>query len=235
MALPPIPTSYNDFPSNADVVLEAFSRIQLRPPALTQEHMAEARQSCVFMNAALSNRGLNLWKVRLGSLTLVQGTYNYALGNEVLSILDSYIRVNIGGIPTDTYMNQIGRSDYSAIPNKTDQGKPSQFWFDRILTPEINFYLNPDGNGPYTFNYYFQSQIADVNLTMGYAPDIVFRMMDAYAAELGARLARKYRPAAVADLKVEAAQAWIEASSADAEKGVPLSIAPQLGSYFRRR
>lgn len=235
MALPPIPTTRADFPSLADCCLEAFSRIQLRPPAITLEHMFEARQSCIFLNSELTaSRGVNLWEVKLGTLSLVAGTPTYTLTPDVAFLLDSYLAVSVGGVETDTFIYQLGRSDYSAIPNKAQQGKPSQVWFNRQITPEVSFYLNPDNNGPYTWSYYYQSQIADAKVAMGYAPDIPFRGLEAYTAKLAARLARKFRPEQFGDLKAEAEEMWKLFAGSDREN-TPLTIAPDFGMYMRRR
>lgn len=234
MTIPSSTGTYNNFLTGADLVLEAFSRIQLRGTAITSEHMSDARLSCILMNSALMNRGLNLWTVTLGSLPLTAGTATYTLAPDVLFMLDAYIEIDVNGTPQDTYLYQLSRTDYAAIPDKTQQGKPTQLWFDRLTTPTITFYLVPDDNGPYTVKYYYQRQLQDVGMTMGKTIDAPFRMLDAFASELAYRLARKYRPEAAGVLKAEAAQSWVEAASSDREN-VPLTIMPQMGTWYRRR
>lgn len=234
MALPPVATTFNDFLNSADLVLEAFSRCGLRGPAITVNHMADARRSMAALAAAWTTRGVNLWQVKLGTEALVQGTRSYTLTPDVLFLLDAYISTTLNGIVTDRYCPQISRTDYSAIPNKDQEGFPNQVWFDRLTTPVLNFYFNPDGNGPYVFTYYYASQPTDTTMGMGYRPDIPFRMMDAYAADLAERIAEKYVPDRLSYLAGRAEKAWKEASSADREN-VPLMILPSLGGYWRRR
>ena len=46
-------------------------------------------------------------------------------------------------VDTDTTMTKISRSEYQAIPNKSSQGTPTQYYVRRNLSNvEINLYLN---------------------------------------------------------------------------------------------
>lgn len=79
-------------PAFSDMVLEAFSRIQVRPTSLTADHMRNALISGQLILSEWSNRQVNLWKVQLLSTTLVQGQATYAVPSNVVTILDAYIR-----------------------------------------------------------------------------------------------------------------------------------------------
>jgi len=70
--------TYNFNPSLGEVVLNAFARCGVRRTALLQEHMQDARFEANLMFSEWSNRGVNLWKVDLQSVPLVQGVTTYS-------------------------------------------------------------------------------------------------------------------------------------------------------------
>lgn len=84
--------TYNFNPANADVVLEAFDRCEVRPAAITGEHMISAKRSLNLELQRWSNLGINLWAVDLITQTLQQGVTTYTLPQETVSLLDVYIR-----------------------------------------------------------------------------------------------------------------------------------------------
>ena len=43
-------------------------------------------------------------------------------------------------------MARISRQDYLVLPNKTTQGRPSQFFLDRQVTPELYLYNTPENS-----------------------------------------------------------------------------------------
>jgi hypothetical protein len=83
--------------SGADLVLEAFDRLQIRPSAITADHMVSARRSMNLVQVRWANRGTNLWKVDpAGSPTqqaLSQGVATYDLLAGTIMLLDCYLRV----------------------------------------------------------------------------------------------------------------------------------------------
>lgn len=390
-------TNFN--PTLGDLVIEAYSRCQIRPTSFTADHMLQARQSAQFLLSewATKPNTPNLWKISLQQIQLVQGVATYAVPQNVVAILDYYIRqfqlaapvsltnafstdtttpttitltwpnhgqvvgnqisvpiaVSVGGIilqnfyqvlsvlsgsqitftaaqsvtgtvtnggvvptfttsqgsstvtvtlpnhglaagnaftveaaatvggltlsgpymvatvptsstftiaangpagssgtvaenggaaqvsgqnanvsPDDRVIFPISRSEYSAIPDKFDQGFPTVVWWDRTINSTVNFWLTPDGNGPYVLNYYAMTQIEDAVLPGGVTMDLPYRAYDAFAAGLAARLARKFAPPLVGDLRLEAQMAWEAFSKQDSED-VPLYISPGLWSYYR--
>lgn len=134
--------------------------------------------------------------------------------------------------PIDRVIFPISRTEFSAIPDKFMQGFPTVVWWDRTINSTVNLWLMPDGNGPYVLNYYAMTQIQDAVLPGGVTMDLPYRAFDAFAAGLASRLARKFAPALVADLRIEAQMAWDAFSKQDSED-VPLYISPGLGGYYR--
>lgn len=82
------------FLSNADVLLEAFDRLELRPTALTAEHLQSGRRSINLELAGWSNNVPLLWKVDSTPtlIPLQQGISVYNLPTDTATMLDTYIR-----------------------------------------------------------------------------------------------------------------------------------------------
>lgn len=223
--------SYN--PSIGEIVLHAFNLCQVRPTSLTQEHLNSARQSMNFMLSRWSNMGLNLWKVDTETITLVAGQSTYPVLSDTVMILDMYARTPSGTTNTDRIMMPISRTEYATYPNKAQQGFPTVFWFDRLISPNVTIWPVPDGTGaPTSITYYRVTQIQDANLPGGETVDIPYRWLDAFANGLAYYLSRIWQPQLTAQLKQEADEAYTIAANQDVEN-VPVYVSPMIGGYFR--
>src|ERR1700744_6113867 len=78
--------TYNWGLTNADILIEAFDRAQVRPTALTREHLISARRSLNLELQTWANRGVNLWEVQPFTLQIVRGQATYTAGNGVTNI-----------------------------------------------------------------------------------------------------------------------------------------------------
>lgn len=84
--------TYNFQLDNADIILEAFDRCEIRPPAITGTQMVSAKRSLNLELQRWANLGVNLWAVELITINMLQGATTYQLPLEVVSMLDTYIR-----------------------------------------------------------------------------------------------------------------------------------------------
>jgi hypothetical protein len=223
----------NFSPSGGDFILTAFDRIQVRETEIEQTQMQRAVME---LNLALTRfntmPGQNQWTIQQATIPLVQGTATYSLPAETRMIFSCFIRYSTN--PTlDRYMFPISRDEYAAIATKTTQGFPSQYFFDRQISPTITFYLTPDGAAPYDFFYWAANQIQDATITNGQNLQIPTRFFDAITADLSHRLARIYRPEQEQQRKIDRDEAWLLASAEDTE-WVPIYVTPGLGGYYRR-
>lgn len=227
--------TYQFSPSNGQVVIAAYGRCQIRQPSLRQEHMRTAYNELNLSMAKFSNMQPNLWKVVLNSITLVQGTATYSIPNNVVMILDAYRSLNEGtSQQTDIYMTPISRTEYASYANKQTQGPPNVFWFDRTPPSQtVTMWPVPDGNGPYTYNYYACLQMQDANLPGGETPDVPYLWLDALVSDLAYRVSRVYAPQLEAVRKTDAMEAWQIAATQNTEN-VSFSLAPPLSGYYRR-
>lgn len=227
----PLVTSqtYDFSPSGGSLVMSAFSRCQVRRTEIEQPHMLDGIQELNFLLSRMSNMQPNLWTIDLQAAPLTQGIATYSVAAETVNILDAYIRFTNS---PDRIVWPISRTEYASYPNKTQQGVPSVFWYDRLVSPTFTLWLVPDGNGPYTLFYYRTRQIQDANYANGQNVEVPYLWLDALVAGLAHRLARIYAPQLVQVLKMDSDEAWAIAAKQNVED-VPLYISPGLSSYWR--
>lgn len=218
-------------PTIGELLLNAFARIQVRSPALTQDHLVNARMESNLLQAQWSNAGVNLWTVDLQTTTLVQGTASYTVEASTVMILDAYVSTGTTTV-TDRFISPISRTEYASQPNKAQQAPPTSYWFDRLIAPTITLWPVPDGNGPYTLKYYRYRQIQDAEYAGGLTPEVPYLFLDAWAAGLAHRLARFYAPELEVVRKADAMEAWGVAANQNVEN-VPTYFIPGLSGYYR--
>lgn len=220
--------------SNGEAVLAAYERLKIFAPSLTQKHMTTARRELNFLlKAYAGNRQVNLWKVDLVSTTLVSGTATYDVDPSTVMILDAWVSSGSGSAINDTYITPLSRTEYASMSNKLTPGRPTSYWFDRLLAPTLTTYpvINVSG---YTLKYYRCYQIEDANLPGGETPDIPQLWLDWLVAGMAHRLSRVYSPPDVEKMrKMDADEAWTIAATQNVEN-TPVVLAPRISSYYRR-
>lgn len=201
----------------AEAIEEAYERIgtELR----SGYDARTARRSLNLMFAEWANRGLNLWTVTETVLPLVQGTSSYTLNEDVIDVLDMALRRD----GTDYELNRISRSDYLDFPDKTSQGRPSQFYFNRQVAPVITLWQTPE-NSTDQLVYYYVRRIEDVN-TLANTTGIPFRFYPCMVAGLAYYLAIKRAPERVQMMKSIYEEEFQRAAFEDVDK-VPLVLRP---------
>lgn len=223
--------TFNYSPATSDIVLDAYSRIQIKRTMLTAEHLQDASTQANMLLSEWSNRVPLLWTSELISQALTQGTATYDLPSRVVMILLAYIETGSGTNTIDRVLGPLSTVEYASLTNKTQQSQPTAFWFNRVLPPQIVLWQVPDGGGPYVLKMRCVSQIQDASVQSGTTMDIPYRFLDAFAAGLSHRLARIHKPELEQQRKMDAMEAFQLAATTDTEN-VPLIIAPGLGRYF---
>ncbi len=96
-------TSTNFNPPFADLLLECYSRIQIRPTGLQQMHMRDALMSAQLLMVEWQTKPSwpNLWKIQELTIPLVQGVATYSLPSTTVGILDYFVRVYDVGDPVN--------------------------------------------------------------------------------------------------------------------------------------
>jgi hypothetical protein len=138
------------------------------------------------------NRGINMWTIDEGTVSLVSGTSEYTLPADTIDLLEQVIRTNAGNATTQSDLNisRISVSTYSSIPNKLSTGRPIQVWVERLRdAPKINVWPVPDSND-YTFVYWRMRRVQDAGRGVE-TPDMNFRFLPCLVAGLAYQIAMK--------------------------------------------
>ena len=184
-----------------------------------------ARRSLNLMFAEWANRGLNLWTVKQATQALTQGTSSYTLSNSVVDLLEVTLRRN----STDFEITRISRGEYLTVPNKTTQGRPSQYYFDRQIAPIINLWATPE-NSTDQLIYYYVQRIEDAD-TLVNTTDMPFRFYPCMVAGLAYYIGMKRSPERLQMLKSVYEEEFQRAADED-EGRTPLKLQPSL-DYLR--
>jgi len=93
-----------------------------------------ARRSMNLLTIEWANRGLNMWTIEQGVITLSAGLNTYALPTDTIDLLEHVIRTgsNTASTQTDLTITRISVSTYASIPNKLTQARPIQVWIQRL-------------------------------------------------------------------------------------------------------
>lgn len=181
-------------PDLAELFEEAFERagLELR----SGYDLKTARRSLNFLLTEFANKGLNLWTVRSGTLTLVPGQSVYTttdgLPSDAIDYIEHVCRTVNGGVPTDITLNRISVSTYANIPNKNSQGRPYQIYVDRATNaPKITVWPVPDSSTTYTLVYWYLKRADDATSPVSQTVELPFRFYNAIAAGLAYHIALK--------------------------------------------
>lgn len=207
----------------AEAIEEAFERCGLE--VRTGYDVKSARRSMNLMFAEWANRGLNLWTVAQGTTTLIQGTSTYTLGADVADILEMVLRRD----GTDYEVERISRGEYLTFPNKTDQGRPSQFYFDRQIQPVITLWQTPE-NSTDQLVYYYVQRIEDAGAYTN-TTDLPWRFYPCMVAGLAYYISMKRAPERVSLLKAVYEEEFQRAADEDEDR-VSLKLQPSA-RYLR--
>ena len=132
--------STNFEPAVVEYIEEAFERCGLE--VRTGYDLKSARRSLNLMLAEWANRGLNQWTIEQRTQTVTADDTEYDLGTDVIDILSAVVRRS----NTDFNMTRISRDVYLAIPTKTSTGRPTQFFLDRQITPNLKIWPAPENS-----------------------------------------------------------------------------------------
>jgi hypothetical protein len=151
-----------------------------------------ARRSMNLLTIEWQNRGINLWTIDSGTVSLTTGTSQYTLPSDTIDLLEQAIRTNSGNTTkqSDINISRISVSTFASIPNKLSRGRPIQVWIERLVdAPRINVWPVPDSTD-YTFVYWRMRRIEDAGGGVETA-DMNFRFLPCLVAGLAYNIAMK--------------------------------------------
>lgn len=177
----------------SDYIEEAFERCGLE--VRTGYDLKTAKRSLNLMLAEWANRGLNQWTIAQRSQALTQGDGEYTIGTDVIDILSVVVRRD----GTDYSLDRLSREEYLTIPTKTTQGRPSQFFLDRQISPNLKIWPVPE-NSTDVLYYDALTRMDDAD-TFTNTLEVPFRFYPCLAAGLAYYIAIKRSPQRVQLLK----------------------------------
>lgn len=185
-------TSWN--PDIAELCEEAYERagLELR----SGYDLKTARRSLNFLLTEWANKGLNLWTVRQGTITLVPGQKTYTtadgLPGDAVDFIEHVCRTTSAGQNTDISLNRISVSTYANIPTKDQRGRPYQIYVDRATdAPKITLWPVPDTSQTYILAYWYLKREDDATNPVSQTIEIPFRFYNALVAGLAYHIALK--------------------------------------------
>lgn len=150
-------------------------------------------------------------------------------GGATLDIQELYFsNVNSGAnsdFGSEYILTRLSRSEYTAIPNKSDAQRPSSFYVNRLSTPNVTLWPTPDNEFPMLY-YNAIRELQDIDL-MVQNPDVPSRFLDSLTAGLAARLAVKFAIDRVDILENQYQKTFAEAFLQDTEN-VSIRIYPDM-------
>ena len=178
-----------------------------------------ARRSMNLMTIEWQNRGINLWTIDEGTVSLTKDTATYNLPADTIDLLEQVVRTGSGTSQQDLTVSRISVSTFATIPNKTDTGRPIQVFIERLRDqPRITVWPVPNSND-YTFVYWRLRRIEDAGSGTQTA-DMNFRFLPCLVAGLAYHIAMKVPDLAprVDMLKAEYEAQFVLAAGEDREK-----------------
>jgi hypothetical protein len=164
-----------------------------------------ARRSLNLLTLEWQNRGLNLFTIEAGTLSITSGTATYTLPADTIDIIEHQVRTGTGTSQTDTALERISVSTYAQQTNKNTQGRPTQIYGQRLPTEvKVTLWPVPDATTTYTLFYYRLKGID--GLSSGIGGDVSSvppRFVPALVSGMAYYLAMKKNPQMAVNLKQE--------------------------------
>jgi hypothetical protein len=184
-----------------DIIEEAYERCGVRTNS--GYNIKSARRSLNILFSEWGNRGVHLWKVVLKEQLLTAGTATYATPQDCSDVLEAYVSTaqTVTETTNDISLDKIDRSAYAALPNKGQQGQPSQYYVNRQVNPTISLYLTPDCAQYIYLKYYYISRIQDAGAYSDQA-NVPYRFLPCMISGLAYYLGQKVAPDRVQGLKL---------------------------------
>lgn len=207
----------------AEYIEEAFERCGLE--VRTGYDLKTAKRSLNLMLAEWANRGLNQWTIKQRTQTVTQADGEYDLGTDVIDVLSLVVRRD----NTDFALTRVSRDTFLSIPNKTTQGRPSQFFLDRQIIPNLKIWPIPE-NSTDVIRYDALTRMDDADAQVN-TLDMPFRFYPCLAAGLAYYIALKRAPNRLQLLKAVYEEEFERAMAEDRDRA-SFNVVPQF-EYFR--
>jgi hypothetical protein len=187
-----------------------------------------ARRSMNLLMIEWQNRGINMWTIDEGTVSLTSGTAEYDLPADTIDLMEHVIRTGTGTNQQDLTISRISVSTYASIPNKNNTGRPIQIWIERLRdNPKFKVWPVPDSDN-YTLKYWRMRRIEDAGAGVE-TSDMTFRFLPCLVAGLAYYISMKVPELAQRAqlLKQDYEEQFLLASQEDREK-TPARFVPRV-------
>jgi hypothetical protein len=176
-------------PDLPEIFEEAFERAGLQ--MTTGYDLKTARRSLNLLTLEWQNRGLNLWTIDEGTISLTAGTATYSMPADTIDLIEHQIRTGTGTSQVDTNVERISVSTYAKQSVKNTEGRPTQIYIDRQAT-SVNFTLWPIPYvSTYTLSYHRLRGISGISSGIGSVADVPPRFVPCLVSGLAYYIAMK--------------------------------------------
>jgi hypothetical protein len=177
-------------PDLPEIFEEAFERAGLEMKS--GYDLKTARRSLNLLLLEWQNRGLNLFTVDAGTLSLTAGTATYTMPTDTIDLIEHQIRTGTGTNQIDYSIERISVSTYAQQSSKNTQGRPSQIFVERLATEtKVTLWPVPDGTDTYTLSYYRLKGIDGLSSGVGTTAAVPPRFIPCLASGLAYYIAMK--------------------------------------------
>lgn len=118
----------HDFDPSFDDILQDAAGMVGGGPILAEE-LISARRGLDVLLTRIQNRNLFLHKIETTTVPTVTAVASYAFDKSVSDLL--HLTVNTSTEASETVGQRLGFQQWMNIPNKSLEGRPLQWWFDR--------------------------------------------------------------------------------------------------------
>ena len=140
-------------PDLPELFEEAFERAGLE--MRSGYDLKTARRSLNILTLEWQNRGINLFTIDSGTLSLSAGTATYTMPTDTIDIIEHTIRTGTGTSQLDTNLARISVSTYAQKSNKNTQAKPTQIFVQRLAdSVTVTMWPVPDSADTYTLSFF---------------------------------------------------------------------------------
>lgn len=205
-----------DFKLTASQLIEASRRkagIQAAEEPMQDHELQEGLAELNMMIDDWQTDGVYAWTYTEGTLALVQGAASYLFGaggaftTIPLDMIDIRITRSVGN---DLPMSEMSREEYFALPNKTSQGFPTQWFYDRQRSGgTLYVWPCPDATAA-TLGFTYKRLIMDVDIGADdfdfpreWYNAIMYNLTDRLAENYGRDLPKITQKAAIAYIKIK--------------------------------
>ena len=153
-------------PELSEIFEEAYERagLQMR----SGYDLRTARRSLNLLTLEWQNRGLNLFTIEEGTISVTAGTETYTLPSDTIDLLEHQIRTGTGTNQVDTALERISVATYAQQTNKKTEGRPTQIFVQRLPTEtKVTLWPVPDSTTTYTIFYYRLKGISGLSSGVG--------------------------------------------------------------------